>query len=205
MAIQRKLKNIQGLDSVEALLDGLTDAKFRERALRNAGRKAMEPVKETLKSKIPVGSSPKSSYRHYQGSSRKQGYTSGDLREGVKLRVNVNTRKKIKVGKGGRVKDNQASELFANVTFDNHVYGLAAILENGRQKRVAKTKNGKVFHAWGKPTDSTHRDIGTTEPKHFVSETYAEHESAIVERFKGELINSIEKQAKAMRKANARK
>lgn len=205
MAVSRKLKHIKGLDDVEKLLDGLTDAKFRKNALRNAGRKAMAPVKETLKSKIPSGVSDDSSYKHYQGSSKKEGYTSGDLREGVKLKIAVNTDKKIRTDRNGYAKGNLASELFANVTFDNHVYKLASILENGRTKRTATTRNGKVFHYYGKRTDMVQRDIGTTAPKHFVASTFAECEGTMVQIFKRELIGSIEKQYKAMSKANARK
>lgn len=196
MAIQRNLKHIAGLDEVDKLLDSLVDPKFRGRALRNAGRKAMKPVKETLESKLPVGGDEEDSYKHYQ-SSYGTGYSPGDLRKGVKLQITTNSDKDIKVSKSGKIKDKQKSELYANVTFERHLLKLAGILENGRQKRVAKTRNGKVFHAWGKPTDATHRDIGTTAPRNFISETFAQHESSIVEEFKRELELSIKRQVKA--------
>ncbi|WP_028022234.1 hypothetical protein [Enterovibrio calviensis] len=205
MASKRTLKHVTGLKEVEAMLDSLTDSKFRKAALRAAGRKALDPVKTTLQSKIPVGDSEQDSYKHYQGSSKKEGYTSGDLRNGVKIKIAVNTDKKIRTNSSGFAKGNMTSELFATVTFDNHVYKLASILENGRQKRVAKTRNGKVFHYFGSPTDMVQRDIGTFKGKHFVSSTFAEHESSMVERFRVELIGSIDKQVKKMEKANARK
>lgn len=203
MSLNRNLKHVKGLDKLDKMLDSLVDPKFRARALRNAGRKAMNPVKETLKSKIPAGNSDDSSYEHYQGSSKKQGYTSGDLREGVKIKMIVNTEKDIKTGSDGYAKDPMKAEMFANVTFDNHVYKLAAILENGRQRRVATTRNGKVFHSWGNPTDDVKRDIGEFKGKNFVAETYAEHESQMVSRFREDLIKSIRLQAKKMEKANA--
>ncbi|ELA9841223.1 hypothetical protein V4F87_003265 [Vibrio parahaemolyticus] len=205
MAIQRKLKHVSGLDDVEKMLDALTDPKFRARALRNAAKKSMQPVKATLQSKLPSGGSDESSYAHYESYTGKKGYKPGDLRNGVKLAIKVNSDKDIKVSKSGKVKDNQRSELYSIVTFDSHVYKLASILENGRSKRVATTKNGKVFHYYGNPTDQVKRDIGTTEPRNFVSSTFAEHEHSITETFKDELTKSIAQQAKRMAKKNAGK
>lgn len=201
MAIKRNLKHVDGLNELDAMLDSLIDPKFRARALRNAGRKAMKPVKATLESKLPVGGDDPDSYKHYESSYGK-GYQSGDLRKGVKLSVTVNTEKDIKVSKSGSVKDKQKAELYTNLTFKPHLIKLASILEHGRQKRVAKTKMGKVFHFYGHKTDMVMRDIGTTHPRNFVSETFAEHEAQIVERFKQDLTKSITRQAKAMAKAN---
>ncbi|MCU8498495.1 hypothetical protein M2G70_07430 [Vibrio vulnificus] len=201
----KELKHVSGLKELDAMLDSLVDPKFRGKALRQAGRKAMLPVVQTLKSNIPSGVSGTESYEHYQGSSKKEGYTSGDLREGVKLKMRVNTTKDIKTKSSGYAVDAMSAEMFANVTFDNHVYKLAAILENGRQKRIATTRNGKVFHSWGKPTDFVQRDIGETQGKHFVSKTFAEHESSMVDRFKTEIIEAVKKQTKAMEKAHAGK
>ena len=197
MAIQRKLKHVDGLKELDALLDSLVDPKFRGRALRNAGRKAMEPVKTTLESKLPIGDGDEESYKHYESYTGKKGYQSGDLRKGVKLRVSVNSDKDIKVSKSGSVSGKQKSELYTVVTFDNHLAKLANVLEHGRQKRVATTKNGKLFHYYGNKTDMVQRDIGTTAPKNFVSETFAQCETSMVDTFKQELIKSIEKQAKA--------
>lgn len=196
MAIQRKLKHVSGLDEVDKLLDSLVDPKFRGRALRNAAKKAMEPVKATLESKLPAGGGDEDSYKHYESGSTK-GYTSGDLRRGVKLQITTNSDKAIKVSSSGSIKDKQKSELYANVTFKKDLIKLASILENGRQRRVAKTKDGKVFHSWGKPTNATERDIGEFKGKNFVSETFAEHEGMITEAFAKELVTAIEKQAKA--------
>ncbi|WP_188013166.1 hypothetical protein [Photobacterium damselae] len=203
MAIQRTLKHVDGLKELDALLDSLTDEKFRKAALRNAGRKAMTPVKATLISKIPSSDNQEtpSSYKHYNDGN---GYQSGDLKQGVKLKVKVNTDKKIKLNKNGYAKDNQAGELFVDVTFDNKLYGLAAILEHGRSKREATTKRGNTFHVYGHKTDKVKRDIGTFEGKNFVSETFTEHESDIVNTFKKELTTSIAKQAKKMAKQGNR-
>lgn len=199
MAIQRTTKTVQGLKELDAMLDSLTDPKFRKAALRNAGRKAMTPVKLALIDNVPESDNPDepSSYAHY-----KDGYKSGDLKRGVKLSVTVNTDKNIKINKSGFANTKQAGELYTNVTFDSSVYGLAMILENGRSKREATTKAGKVFHVYGNRTDKVKRDIGTFEGKNFVSRTFAEQESAMTERFKEELTNSITKQAKKMAKAN---
>ncbi|HHG3075756.1 TPA: hypothetical protein ACPVXB_001014 [Vibrio parahaemolyticus] len=199
MAIQSNRKTVEGLKEVEKMLDSLTDPKFRARALRTAGRKAMNPVKQKLISNIPTGSSETHSYKHYQGSTKKEGYTSGDLKDGVKLQVIVNTTKDIKAkntGFGGK----QSAELFTNLTFDNHVYKLASILEHGRTKRIAKTRGDKVFHSYGKPTDYIQRDIGQFQGTNFVSKTFAECESSIVDSFKRELTQSIQQQAKKMAK-----
>ncbi|HDI3263897.1 TPA: hypothetical protein PMC50_002518 [Vibrio cholerae] len=200
MAIQSNKNQVTGLKEVEALLDSLVDPKFRAKALREAGRKAMTPVKQTLISNIPSSSSPDdSSYKHYG----EEGYSSGDLKQGVKLQVIVNSNKDVKsknTGLGGK----QSAELITNLTFDKHLYKLAGILEHGRTKRIAKTRNGNVFHSYGKPTDSTQRDIGTFEGKHFVSKTFAQCEGKMVADFKRELIQSIQKQSKAMAKKGAK-
>ncbi|MGF1787097.1 hypothetical protein L4D00_14980 [Photobacterium swingsii] len=202
MASVRKLKTVTGLKEVDALLDSLVDPKFRKNALRAGAKKAMEPVKDTLISKIPDGAgTDDSSYAHYNDG---KGYQSGDLKRGVKLQIKINTDKDIKVKRNGHVKDDQQGELYANVTFKNDVYRLASVLENGRSKRLAKTRNGKVFHAWGNPTDMVQRDIGTTTGKNFVSETFTQHESDITNTFKKELITAIEKQAKKMAKAKSK-
>ncbi|WMB74219.1 hypothetical protein RA178_06280 [Shewanella oncorhynchi] len=201
--MSRQMKHVKGLDSVDKLLDSLTDPKFRKAALRSAARKAMAPVKEALQSNIrsSVSNSDTSSYEHYTSSKGKQGYSSGDLEKGVKLSISVNTDKNIKIKSNGFATDKQSGELFANVTFDNHTAKLAAILENGRTKRVATTRNGKVFHYFGNPTDLVQRDISTTSGKHFVSNTFAEQEHLMVDRFKKELITAIATQTKKMEKA----
>lgn len=199
MAVKRNLQAVKGLKEVEAMLDSLTDPKFRERALRNAGRRALKPVKEKLQANVPSGTSDTSSYPHYT-SYKGTGYQSGDLRDGVVIKVKVNTSKKIRTNADGFAKDGQQAELVANVTFKDHLYKLASILENGRTKRIAKTEDGKVFHFMGRPTNQVERDIGTTSPKHFISQTFAQCESNMVKDFKVELIGSIHKQVKAMEK-----
>ncbi|EHM6953368.1 hypothetical protein KGV31_002167 [Vibrio parahaemolyticus] len=198
MAIQRTLKHVDGLKELDAMLDSLIDPKFRARALRNAGRNAMRPVRASLESKLPEGKEDIDD-PHYESSYGK-GYKSGDLKKGVRLSVTVNTEKAIKVTKSGNVKDKQRAELYVNLGFKPHLIKLASILENGRQKRAAKTSMGKVFHYYGHKTDMVVRDIGTTAPKHFISSTFAEQESLIVERFKTDLTKSIQRQAKAMAK-----
>ena len=203
MAIQRKYKHIDGLKELDEMLDALIDPKFRARALRAAARKSLQPVKATLESKLPAGGSAEDSYKHYE-SSKGKGYKPGDLRKGVRIKIKINTDKNIKVSKSGKINDNQKSELYSNVTFDSHVYKLASILENGRTKRVATTGNGKVFHAWGNPTDQVKRDIGETAPRNFVSSTFAEHETDIAETFKKELTKSIIQQQKKYDKEQKR-
>ncbi|EGR0698862.1 hypothetical protein EX461_24315 [Vibrio parahaemolyticus] len=101
------------------------------------------------------------------------------------------------MSKKGSVNKKQKSELYACVNFEKHLIKLASILENGRQKRVATARNGNVFHYYGKPTDKVKRDIGVTEPRNFLSETFTEHETLMLNTFKTELINSIAKQAKS--------
>ncbi|ELH4810069.1 hypothetical protein Q9X96_003102 [Vibrio vulnificus] len=198
MVIQRTLKHVDGLKELDAMLDSLIDPKFRARALRSAGRSAMKPVKATLVANLPSGQEDIDD-PNYESSYGK-GYKSGDLAKGIRLSVTVNTEKDIKVSKKGYIKDKQMAELFVNLGFRPHLIKLASILENGRQKRVAKTSMGKVFHYYGKRTDMVTRDIGTTRPYHMVSRTFAEHEAAIVERFKTDLTKSIKRQAKAMAK-----
>ncbi|MBY8157102.1 hypothetical protein KW508_03625 [Vibrio fluvialis] len=174
------------------MLDSLVDPKFRARALRNAGRKAMQPVKESLQAKLPEGGKEEDSYKHYG----KDGYKPGDLKAGVIMRATVNSDKAIKTTRSGGIKDKQKSELTIEVTFKSPLYRLAMIMENGRKRSTAKTRDGKVFYAWGRPTDKTERDIGTFKGFHFVSQTFAEEESAIVDRFRKNLIKSIQVQAK---------
>ncbi|MFL1802338.1 hypothetical protein ACJW8F_13235 [Plesiomonas shigelloides] len=193
--IHRKTKTLSGLDSVERLLDGLTDPKFRARALRSAARKTLTPVKSALQSKLPAGGKEESSYKHYGV----DGYKPGDLRDGVRLQIKVNTNKKS-IASNGRAKKDAQSELVAKVTFHKSVYKLASILENGRQRRIASTKDGNVFHYFGHKTDLVQRDIGTTAPRNFVSETFAESEAQMTSGFASELKQSIAQEAKRLAK-----
>lgn len=199
--MSRQMKHVKGLDALDKMLDSLTDPKFRKAALRSAGRKAMEPVKQALQAKImaDTSTSDESSYKHYQ-SSAGEGYQSGDLAKGVKISVTVNTDKAIKLKANGFATDKQGGELFVNVSFKNSVAKLAAILENGRSKRIATTKNSNVFHYFGNPTNQVQRDIGITQGKNYVSNTYAEQEHLIADRFKKEITQSIAIQTKKMEK-----
>lgn len=194
MAIQKKLKHVQGLAELDALLDGLTDPKFRAKALRSAAKATMTPVQQTLIEKLPEGGKDHPSYKHYGAT----GYKSGDLRAGTRIVTTVNTTRPIKTDKQGNVKKGQRSELFSSVTFKPQLIKLANILEHGRTKRVARTEDGNVFHFYGHRTDKTERDIGTTEPKNFVSSTATECESTMVETFKTNLTNSIALEAKRL-------
>ncbi|WP_347368023.1 hypothetical protein [Vibrio vulnificus] len=196
MAIQRKLKHVEGLDELDKMLDSLVDPKFRGRALRNAAKKTMRPVKETLESKLPDSGQEQHTYKHYESYTGKKGYKSGDLKKGVKLSITTNSDKKIKTSKSGKINGKQLSELHTVLTFDKHLIKLASILEHGRHNRLAKSRK-KVFYYYGNKTDAIQRDIGTTTPKNFVSETFAEHESQIVKTFAKELTKTIERQAKA--------
>lgn len=165
-----------GLGDMNKLLDSLTDPKRRAAALRSSAKKAMQPVKQVLESKAP-----------------------SLVKDGVVLKTTVNTNKKMKIK---RIKQQDRGELFSQVTFTNEYYGMAMILEHGRSKRLAKTSDGKVFHSWGKATKFVERDIGTTEPKNFVSETAAETEALMIKTFSESLVTEVEKQAKRM--SNAR-
>ena len=196
-----KIKTVSGLKELDNLLDSLVDPKFRRTALRTAARKTLTPVKAVLQSKLPDGGEDESSYSHYNNG---QGYKSGDLRNGVKISISVNTDKKIKTKSDGYAKDKQSAELVAEVTFKKPLIKLAMILENGRSKRVATTRNGKQFHTFGKPTDYVKRDIGVTQGMHFVSSTAAECEASMVTDFSRELTLSISKQVKKMEKKNGK-
>ncbi|CAJ1855491.1 hypothetical protein HLBENOHH_02472 [Aeromonas dhakensis] len=167
-----------GLGNLDKLLDSLTDPKFRAAALRRSAKQAMEPVKQVLESKAPSLVKP-----------------------GVVLQTTVNTNKKMKIN---RIKQQDRGELFSQVTFKNDYYGMAMILEHGRSKRLAKTSDGKVFHSWGKATKYVERDIGTTEPKNFVSETATQTEALMVNTFSSALVSEVEKQAKRMNRARGK-
>jgi hypothetical protein len=201
MAVQKKLKYVQGLSELDAMLDSLIDPKFRARALRAAGKATLQPVEQVLKSKLPDGGKDHPSYKHYG----QDGYKSGDLKAGTKIALKVNTAKPIKTDKNGNVKKRQKSELYGIVTFQPKLVKLANILEHGRTKRIARTDDGNVFHYYGHKTDKTERDIGTTEPKNFISSTSTECESTMVETFKQNLFASVEKEVKRHERAMKRK
>ncbi|MGG5825940.1 hypothetical protein [Aeromonas salmonicida] len=166
---------MQGLGDLNKLLDSLVDPKRRAAALRASAKRAMEPVKQVLESKAPSMVKP-----------------------GVTLKTVVNTNKGMKIN---RIKEQDRAELFSQVTFTNQYFGMAMILEHGRSKRLAKTEDGKVFHSWGKATKYVERDIGTTEPKNFVSETATQTEALMVNTFSSALVSEVEKQAKRMNRA----
>ncbi|MGL4843819.1 MAG: hypothetical protein ACRC2Y_04265 [Aeromonas veronii] len=200
MAVNKKLKHVQGLAELDAMLDSLIDPKFRARALRAAGKQTLLPVEQVLKSKLPDGGSDHPSYKHYG----QDGYKAGDLKAGTKIALKVNTTKPIKTDKHGNPKKGQQSELYGIVTFKPKLVKLANILEHGRTRRIAKTDDGNVFHFYGHKTDKTERDIGITEPKNFISSTSTECESAMVETFKRNLIDSINKEVKKHERAQKR-
>ncbi|MGL4765215.1 MAG: hypothetical protein ACRC2N_09345 [Aeromonas sp.] len=197
MAVQKKLKHVQGLAELDAMLESLIDPKFRARALRKAGKATLQPVEQVLKSKLPDGGSDHPSYKHYG----QDGYTAGDLKNGTRITMKVNTAKPVKTDKKGNVAKGQRSELYGIVTFKPKLVKLANILEHGRTKRIARTDDGNVFNFYGKPTDKTERDIGTTEPKNFISSTVTECESAMVETFKNSLLDSVTKEVKRQERA----
>ncbi|WP_068871972.1 hypothetical protein [Edwardsiella tarda] len=192
----RRLKHVDGLQELDKLLDGLTDPKFRARALRVAAKATMAPVEQTLKSKLPSGGSDQSSYKHYGI----DGYNPGDLRNATKITVRVNSNKEIKQDRTGSIKKNQRNELYAAVGFKPKYVKLASILEHGRSRRIATTEDGKVFHFFGHRTDATERDIGTTEPRNFVSETAVECEAKMVADFRTSLEASIAREVKRQSK-----
>ena len=200
MAVQKKLKHVQGLAELDAMLEGLIDPKFRARALRAAGKATLQPVEQVLKSKLPDGGSDHPSYKHYG----QDGYKAGDLKAGTKTMIKVNTAKPIKTDKKGNPRKGQLSELYGIVTFQPKLVKLANILEHGRTRRIARTEDGKVFHYYGHRTDKTERDIGTTEPKNFISSTSTECEPLMVETFRINLLESINKEVKKHERAMKR-
>lgn len=197
----KKLKHVDGLKELDAMLDGLIDPKFRARALRTAARETMKPVETALKSKLPAGGEEKLSYKHYGA----DGYSPGDLRNGTKITIRVNSNKAIKQNSSGEIKKNSRNELWASVGFKSHLVKLANILEHGRSRRVASTEDGKVFHVYGNPTDMTERDIGTFDGKGFVLATELECEAKMVNDFKVSLTASVEREARRLNKPRRKK
>lgn len=185
----RDSRHINGLENLDKLLESLTDPKFRRAALRNSAKVALQPVKKTMEDKAP-----------------------SVLKNDVVVRIRVNTDKKMKIK--GFVKEDKYNELYSQVTFDskrgthgnNSAYGLAMVLNYGRRNPLARVKGDSKFHAWGKPTDETHRYIGTTEGTHFIDTVRFESEPDIEKRFRETLLTEIDKQVKKQdrRKRNGR-
>lgn len=171
--------NINGLDNLDRLLESLTETKFRRAALRNSAKVALQPVKRAMEDGAPSA-----------------------LKNDVVVKIRINTDKKMKIK--GFVKDDKYNELYSQVTFNgrkgthgnNSAYGLAMIINYGRRNPLARVRGDSKFHAWGRPTDESHRYIGTTEGTHFVDSVRFESEPGIEKRFKNALLDEIDKQIK---------
>ncbi|MGY6036643.1 hypothetical protein [Aeromonas sp. AE23HZ002T15] len=188
----RDNKYIQGLDDLEALLDSLQDPKFRARALRNAAKQTMEPVKQELQKVLPSIIKP----------------------EDVIIKTTVNTTKKLSIPKSGNVSDKKSSELYTEVTFrmskgdpdygGDSAYGMMMILENGRRESLAKIGKGKTFKVYGKVTAETHRYIGTTQGRYIVKRLRFEEYDKMAADFSKYLTQEIDNEIKKQDKRNKR-
>ncbi|MFQ2602895.1 hypothetical protein ACK30G_08470 [Aeromonas caviae] len=187
----RDSKHIKGLDNLNKLLDSLVDPKFRARALRNAAKQTLAPVKEALQAAAPEM-----------------------LKNDVVIKTTVNTNKKIKIPKSGYIPDKKYNELFAEVTFDmkrgkygtESAYGMAMILELGRRNPLARaSKEGDGFKVFGKITDEVFRYIGTTQGLYFVERIRHQQEQAMEDNFKKFLLQEVENEIRKQDKRNSKK
>ena len=186
----RDNKNLKGLDDLNKLLDSLQDKKFRARALRNAGKQALEPVKQAMQEAVP-----------------------DVLKEHVQVKIKVNTNKTPKVGKGGYIKDDQYNELYGRVTFSTKKglfgkespYGMAVILNYGRRNPLARIGKDTKFHAFGKETQEIFRNIGTTEPLSFSEKVQFETEDTLAKNFGDVLLKEVQNEIRKQDKRNKKK
>lgn len=187
----RDSKHIKGLDNLNKLLDSLVDPKFRARALRNAAKQTLAPVKESLQAASPEM-----------------------LKNDVVIKTTVNTNKKIKIPQSGYIPDKKYNELYAEVTFDmkkgkygtESAYGMAMILELGRRNPLARaSKEGDGFKVFGKVTDEAFRYIGTTKGLYFVERIRHQQALAMEENFKKLLLQEIESEIRKQDKRNSKK
>ncbi|MGU5740151.1 hypothetical protein [Aeromonas caviae] len=187
----RDSKHIKGLDNLNKLLDSLVDPKFRARALRNAAKQTLAPVKEAVQAAAPAL-----------------------IKDDVVIKTTVNTNKKIKIPKSGYIPDKKYNELFAEVTFDmkrgkygtESAYGMAMILELGRRNPLARAnKEGDGFKVFGKITDEVFRYIGTTQGLYFVERIRHQQEQAMEDNFKKFLLQEVENEIRKQDKRNSKK
>jgi hypothetical protein len=183
---------LEGLDDLNKLLDSLTDPKFRARTLRNAVKPVMEEVKQVMISAKP--DSIKDS--------------------DVVIKTKVNTGKAEKNGsKQGFIKSDKFNELYSEVTFktkrgeygEESAYGMATILNYGRNNPLARVSGDSKFHSFGKPTEESHRYIGVTQGLHFVEKVRFQNENKIAEDFGKRLLDEVEKEIKKQDKRKNRK
>lgn len=175
------MKTMTGLDELNSLLDSITNPKFRARALRKSAKETMIPVKTTLDNNAP-----------------------SMLKDKSIIRITVNTNKELKPSKRF-LNDKKYNELYSEVTYKNEDYGMAMILENGRKQNMAEVSDGKKWHTYGKATDETSRDIGTTEGLHFVEQTRFECEDEMAIGFGNKLLAQVEAEIKKQDKRAKRK
>ncbi|MGE6115165.1 hypothetical protein ACLHZU_03630 [Aeromonas salmonicida] len=183
---------LEGLDDLNKLLDSLTDPKFRARALRNAVKPVMEEVKQDMISAKP------------------ESIKDSD----VVIKTKVNTGKAEKNGsKQGFIKSDKFNELYSEVTFktkrgeygEESAYGMATILNYGRNNPLARVRGDSKFHSFGKPTEESHRYIGVTQGLFFVEKVRFQNENKIAEDFGKRLLDEVEKEIKKQDKRNNRK
>lgn len=167
-----------GFKDLSKALDALTEPKFREQALRIAGKKAMVYLKPKIENACPIEKNVES------------GKPGGRLKNSIKSSVSIG---KLKTSKSGKVNNSSKHEMSARVTVGDPKSGVdyAIVTEYGREET-----NIRRYTVFGNPVLGFDVKLPAIEAKPWMRTTFGQNKHRIVLTFQKELANSIKKKAK---------
>lgn len=172
---------MEGFKELNKALNGLTEPKFRQQALRTAGRKSTDQLLSALKSAAPViknaDTLPEGSY-------------AGELRDSI--RRTVSTPKQPKLTRSGK-KITKASrhELRVIITVGNSKVDYAPISEYGREETPIMR-----YSIFGRPVLGFETKLPALPAKPWIRPTFDASKGKVIDSFQKELTDSIKKKAK---------
>ena len=172
---------MQGLKELSKALDGLTEVRFRKRAMVSAGRKAMQPVLDDARSNAPVLSP--------EAAAKNPSATAGALKSDIKMSTKYNDDPKAS---NGRIKKNNEAELKVVVKTGKDTEDYAFIAEHGRDE--FHVYRNQVF---GKPSKTYLAVVAAMKPQPYMRPALESNVDRVLNRFYYEMGNAIHRQAKA--------
>ncbi len=177
-----------GLKQVGRALDSLTEPKFRQQALRAAGKAAMTPTLAALKTAAPrLKNTSILPNKNASGDV----LAAGDLADGLKL--TVSTPKQPKLNKRGtKVTDATKNELRARIMTGRKSKHYAVVSEYGRDETTV-TK----YSVFGRPVlGGFQATLPAIQPKPWIRTTFDQQKGDMITTFSQSLGKAIQKKAK---------
>ena len=180
---------ITGFKELESALNELIDDNFRTNALRAAGRKAMNPLKDSLQDAAPTLK---------ESSILPNGSVKNALRDSIRLRISVN--KNPKVSKSGKsITKASKNEFRAVIATGQEAAGYAVVSEYGRKETPIRR-----YSAFGRVVAAYEVDLPTLIPKPWMRPTFDKMKGDVLFTVRDELGKQINKKAQAQARKRAR-